>query len=248
MRREPYGRGHAAHPHPAGSARSLAPDGGTGRTAVEPDLQPGDGHRGVRQHDGTLHGGLPRLPAEPRPQRRTLYAVAQSAHAHGHHRDRRTARLDGGTALGARRRAAPAAEEGRGAGERRRQEARRQGERQRQRLSPHPFGRLIGRVRRPDCGRALCSGRLAMTTQRPAALTPPEVFSGQLQQFQEELQRAMLQSMRTLEVLSARDEANVGKTPKDVVWRRGTAQLYRYRSTTETVYPVPLLMVHSLVS
>jgi polyhydroxyalkanoate synthase subunit PhaC len=87
-----------------------------------------------------------------------------------------------------------------------------------------------------------------MTTQRPAALTPPEVFSGQLQQFQDELQRAMLQSMRTLEVLSARDEANVGKTPKDVVWRRGTAQLYRYRRTTETVYPVPLLMVHSLVS
>src|SRR5579871_3940918 len=87
-----------------------------------------------------------------------------------------------------------------------------------------------------------------MTTQRPDALTPPDVFSGQLQQFQEELQRAMLQSIRTFEVLTARDEANVGNTPKDVVWRRGTAQLYHYRRTTETVHPVPLLMVHSLIS
>ncbi len=87
-----------------------------------------------------------------------------------------------------------------------------------------------------------------MTAQRSAPLTPPDVFSGQLQQFQAELQRAMLQSMRTLEVLSARDEANVGKTPKDVLWKRGTAQLYRYRRTTADVYPVPLLMVHSLVS
>ena len=57
----------------------------------------------------------------------------------------------------------------------------------------------------------------------------------------------MVQSMRTFEVLSARDEANVGKTPKDVVWKRGTAQLYRYRRTAAR-HSVPLLMVHSLIS
>lgn len=42
--------------------------------------------------------------------------------------------------------------------------------------------------------------------------------------------------------------ASVGQTPKDVVWRRNKAKLYRYRGRTETVNPTPLLLVHSLVS
>ena len=69
-----------------------------------------------------------------------------------------------------------------------------------------------------------------------------------MQQFQDEIQRAFLQSMKTMDVLMARDEARVGQTPKDVIWQRGTAKLYRYRATTPSVYPVPLLMVHSLIS
>jgi polyhydroxyalkanoate synthase len=63
-----------------------------------------------------------------------------------------------------------------------------------------------------------------------------------------EMQRAMLQTARTFDVLRDQKPANVGKTPKDVIWKQGTAQLYHYRRTTETVHPVPLLIVHSLVS
>jgi polyhydroxyalkanoate synthase len=79
---------------------------------------------------------------------------------------------------------------------------------------------------------------------------PQTASSGfeQFQQFQEELQRALLQTSRTLAVLTARDRAPVGQTPKDVVWQRGTAQLYHYRPTTARVCPVPLLIVHSLVA
>ncbi|HLZ68502.1 MAG TPA: alpha/beta fold hydrolase, partial [Dehalococcoidia bacterium] len=87
-----------------------------------------------------------------------------------------------------------------------------------------------------------------MTAQRSDPAAPANLFSGQLQQFQDEMQRAMLQSMRAFDVLRDQKPANVGKAPKDVLWQQGTAQLYRYRRTTATVQPVPLLMVHSLVS
>jgi polyhydroxyalkanoate synthase len=42
--------------------------------------------------------------------------------------------------------------------------------------------------------------------------------------------------------------APVGQTPKSVVWKRGSMKLYRYRARTATQHPVPLLIVHSLVS
>src|SRR5947209_3753251 len=89
-----------------------------------------------------------------------------------------------------------------------------------------------------------------MAERASATLDAPGVFSGTgvVSQLQEEVQRAFLQSMKTLDVLMARDEARVGQTPKDVIWQRGTAKLYHYRPTTATVYPVPLLMVHSLIS
>jgi polyhydroxyalkanoate synthase len=69
-----------------------------------------------------------------------------------------------------------------------------------------------------------------------------------LQAWQAEYQRATLQSLKTFEVLTGREPEPVGQTPKDVVWSRGTTRLYRYRATTPTRHPVPLLMVHSLVS
>ncbi|MHB8576707.1 MAG: alpha/beta fold hydrolase [Dehalococcoidia bacterium] len=83
-----------------------------------------------------------------------------------------------------------------------------------------------------------------------AAMPAPGIFNGgaAFTQMQEELQRSLLQSIRTFEVLTARDEAKVGQTPKDVIWKRGVSALYHYRATTETVHPLPLLMVHSLIS
>jgi len=78
----------------------------------------------------------------------------------------------------------------------------------------------------------------------PAALPGLALFDA----WRTEMQRAMLQTARAFDVLRDQKPANVGKTPKDVIWKQGTAQLYRYRRTTETVHPVPLLMVHSLIS
>jgi polyhydroxyalkanoate synthase len=46
----------------------------------------------------------------------------------------------------------------------------------------------------------------------------------------------------------ATSKANVGATPKDVVWRRDRAELWRYRSTTPIRYRPPVAIVHSLVS
>ena len=88
-----------------------------------------------------------------------------------------------------------------------------------------------------------------MAENATPTLEAPGIFAGgAVAQYQEEVQRAFLQTMRTMDVLTSRDEARVGQAPKDVIWQQGTAKLYRYRSTTPTVYPVPLLMVHSLVS
>lgn len=42
--------------------------------------------------------------------------------------------------------------------------------------------------------------------------------------------------------------AAVGQTPKDVVWKRNKAKLYRYRAGAERRYATPLLIVHSLIS
>jgi poly[(R)-3-hydroxyalkanoate] polymerase subunit PhaC len=46
----------------------------------------------------------------------------------------------------------------------------------------------------------------------------------------------------------ATTKANVGATPRDVVWRRDRAELWRYRSATPIRYHPPVVIVHSLVS
>src|SRR5690348_12444800 len=97
-------------------------------------------------------------------------------------------------------------------------------------------------VRRPDMA---ASGSNPTTAPAAApALPGVELFNA----WRTEMQRAMLQTSRTFDVLRDQKPANVGKTPKDVIWKQGTAQLYRYRRTAENVHPIPLLMVHSLVS
>ncbi len=82
------------------------------------------------------------------------------------------------------------------------------------------------------------------SNQTPATLPGFELIRA----WQSEMQRAMLQTAKTFDILTSQQGAKVGLTPKDVIWQRGTAKLYRYRATTETVHPVPLLMVHSLIS
>jgi polyhydroxyalkanoate synthase len=62
-----------------------------------------------------------------------------------------------------------------------------------------------------------------------------------------EVERAIQRSVKGLEYISTGDPA-VGQTPKDVLFRRGTLQLYHYQPQADEVYRVPLLLVMSLVS
>lgn len=78
-------------------------------------------------------------------------------------------------------------------------------------------------------------------------LRPPDV-GNLLRAAQGGIQRNMQRAERGLDVLLARQEPPVGRTPKDVVYSRGTMKLYRYRPVTDEVYRVPVVLVMSLVS
>jgi len=57
-----------------------------------------------------------------------------------------------------------------------------------------------------------------------------------------ELDRAIRRYRKGIEYVSTKGPA-VGLTPKDRIWRRGTANLYRYRPMSDEVYRVPVLLV-----
>lgn len=83
-----------------------------------------------------------------------------------------------------------------------------------------------------------------MTTTAP--LLPPAVFDGFVNAL-----TSLPSYDRTTRFFDAAFDtstATVGCTPKTVVWKRNTAKLYRYRARTAAQHPVPLLIVHSLVS
>jgi polyhydroxyalkanoate synthase subunit PhaC len=43
-------------------------------------------------------------------------------------------------------------------------------------------------------------------------------------------------------------QADTGQTPKEVVWTKNKAKLYRYQPSAETKYSVPILMVYALIN
>jgi polyhydroxyalkanoate synthase len=43
-------------------------------------------------------------------------------------------------------------------------------------------------------------------------------------------------------------QADTGQTPKEVVWTKNKARLYRYEPSAEKKYPVPILMVYALIN
>ena len=56
-----------------------------------------------------------------------------------------------------------------------------------------------------------------------------------------EVDRAMKRNIKGLEFLSAGREF-VGAMPRDLLWRDGTAALYRYRPVLDEIYRLPLLI------
>jgi polyhydroxyalkanoate synthase len=63
-----------------------------------------------------------------------------------------------------------------------------------------------------------------------------------------EVERTIQRSVRGIDVMLNRDEPEVGATPKDTIYARGTMKLYHYRPLSEEVYRVPVTLVMSLIS
>ncbi len=59
--------------------------------------------------------------------------------------------------------------------------------------------------------------------------------------------RNLLRARNGVKYVTGIDRPEVGKTPKDTVWKRGKAELWRYRSDAQTV-GTPVLIVMSLIS
>ena len=89
---------------------------------------------------------------------------------------------------------------------------------------------------------------MAETAKKTAAQAPPPGDDAQLgKRVRREVERTIQRGLKGLEYISTGDPA-VGLTPKDVIHKRGTLQLYHYRAQTDEVYRVPLLLIMSLVS
>jgi polyhydroxyalkanoate synthase len=67
-------------------------------------------------------------------------------------------------------------------------------------------------------------------------------------QVRQEAGRTVTRSTRGIDLVLGRNEPEVGITPKDTIYSRGTMRLYRYRPMTDEVYRVPLVFVMSLIS
>jgi polyhydroxyalkanoate synthase len=61
------------------------------------------------------------------------------------------------------------------------------------------------------------------------------------------LERQLLRARNGLSYLAGANRPVMGQTPRDLIWKRDKARLWRYRSTERRMRP-PVLIVHSLVS
>jgi polyhydroxyalkanoate synthase len=68
-----------------------------------------------------------------------------------------------------------------------------------------------------------------------------------LERVQRDVGRALARGRNGLRYAAGTSRPKVGQTPKDIVWRRHKAQLWRYRSE-DVRYRPPVVIVHSLVS
>src|SRR3954465_9740027 len=70
--------------------------------------------------------------------------------------------------------------------------------------------------------------------------------SGVIDRVRREGERHPPRARNGIKLVAGRTPANVGRSPKDVVWEHGRTTLYRYRSDDVRI-PPPLLLVFSLI-
>lgn len=68
-----------------------------------------------------------------------------------------------------------------------------------------------------------------------------------LDRVRREVERNALRARNGIKLVAGRTPANVGRSPKDVVWEHGRTTLYHYRNDDVRISP-PLLLVFSLIS
>ncbi len=78
-------------------------------------------------------------------------------------------------------------------------------------------------------------------SERPAAEGPSEERDTR-DRIQSEIERALRRNVKGLEYLASPAPA-VGSSPKDVIYKRGTLNLYHYHPMSDEVYRVPVLIV-----
>jgi polyhydroxyalkanoate synthase len=89
------------------------------------------------------------------------------------------------------------------------------------------------------------ASRLIMPARR---LIRPALKPGDLpDRLQRDVERSLLRARNGIRYVRGVSRPAVGATPKDVVWKRGKAELWRYRNEAVRYAP-PVLIVHSLVS
>jgi polyhydroxyalkanoate synthase len=74
-------------------------------------------------------------------------------------------------------------------------------------------------------------------------LSPPDLLS----RIGRDVERSVLRARNGVRYVRGTHRPQLGATPKDVVWKRGKAELWRYRGGTVRYGP-PVVIVHSLVS
>jgi polyhydroxyalkanoate synthase len=77
-------------------------------------------------------------------------------------------------------------------------------------------------------------------------MTPATQETDVARRVRREVERSLLRAKNGIRYVSS--PANVGVTPKDVVWRRDRAELWRYHGDVPIRYDPPIVFVHSLVS
>ena len=111
----------------------------------------------------------------------------------------------------------------------------------------------------PGMAAAQSGGKLGETTARMvgqgkdgrAPMMVTQATSNTLavtDQVRREAARTVDRFLRSTDVVLGRHEPDVGLTPKDVIYSRGTLRLYRYRPMVDEVYRVPVVLVMSLIS
>lgn len=63
-----------------------------------------------------------------------------------------------------------------------------------------------------------------------------------------EIEKAFTTYRKGMQIILEGAKADTGQTPKEVIWTKNKAKLYRYVPTTEKQFPVPILLVYALIN